>query len=80
MLTNLAAAAWSHGPAGWGGGWGPHMYGHGGGPGWWLIFPIGFLLFLFGILAVATLWVVRRTAPPQPRQRPYESEPPTDTR
>lgn len=79
MLTNLAAAACSQSSSGWGG-WGPHVYAHGGGPGWWLIFPIGFLLFLFGILAVATLWVVRRTAPPDPGQRPYDtSEPPTDT-
>jgi len=62
MLTQLAVTA-----ANWGPGWGPHMYGHGGGPGWWLIFPIGFLLFLFGALGVAALYVVRRTRPPEQR-------------
>jgi hypothetical protein len=73
MMTNLATAALAHGP---GPGWGPHMYGgaHPGGPGWWLIFPIAFILFLFGALGVAYLWVIRRTRP-QPPQGP---QPPSD--
>jgi len=53
-----AAACWGHGP--WGG------MDHAGEAGWWLIFPIGFLVFLFGVLAVAALYVVRRTRAPRP--------------
>lgn len=60
MLNQLAATAHA---------WGPHMAGHPGGPGWWLIFPISFLVFLFGALGVATLYVVRRTRPPEPPQQ-----------
>ena len=62
MNAHLAMLATAAHP----GPWGPHMAAHPGGPGWWLVFPIAFLVFLFGCLGVATLWVVRRTRPPQP--------------
>lgn len=58
-LATLATAAQHWGQ------WGPHMAGHAGGPGWWLVFPIAFLVFLFGLLGVAYLYVIRRTRPPQ---------------
>lgn len=77
MFTQLSLAAAQYGPHNWGPGWGPHAYGHGGGPGWWLVFPIAFILFLFGALGVAYLWVIRRTRPPQGPSGP-STPPPAD--
>jgi putative membrane protein len=39
----------------------------GGGPGWWLIFPIGFGLFWIAVAVGAFMLLRRRTTPPDPR-------------
>ena len=42
---------------------------HGGGAGWWLVFPIAFGLFWIAVAAGAFTLLRRRTAPQDPRTK-----------